>query len=278
MEEEATTTAESTDTATDNAPPNVYAIGRIEPQVPSVGVQKELDQAISQIDTAGQTDREALRSVLSFRHNRYLARQLCFTFSVESVPTYLLVPRDPTDLDILVEAVRSRPQATDLDVIIGQRGPVAGPDVCNGIGLPIVIVDQLYSFDRDSLIQNIPQPESASTEDEERFRSSATELFDRMIQSTDNAGNRDEHRAINYLSVRYPAVYATAAEAHGRNLSLSAINAHRSRLSGARNIIDVVFSYTNRNTDVTEKYFARVDVSEKFPFLVSKLSPYYERP
>ena len=35
--------------------------------------------------------------------------------------------------------------------------------------------------------------------------------------------------------------------------------------------------YTNRQTDVTERYFVRVDVSEEFPFLVTKMSPYYDR-
>jgi hypothetical protein len=34
---------------------------------------------------------------------------------------------------------------------------------------------------------------------------------------------------------------------------------------------------TNRNTDVDEKSFARVDVTEEFPYLVTKLSPYYDR-
>jgi PatG C-terminal len=47
-------------------------------------------------------------------------------------------------------------------------------------------------------------------------------------------------------------------------------------LSGARRIVEVIFSYTHRQTDVTEKYFVRVDVTEEFPFLVTKLSPYYE--
>jgi hypothetical protein len=46
---------------------------------------------------------------------------------------------------------------------------------------------------------------------------------------------------------------------------------------GTRKIVDVVFSYTNRKSDVTDKYFVRVDVTEEFPFLVSKMSPYYER-
>ena len=52
--------------------------------------------------------------------------------------------------------------------------------------------------------------------------------------------------------------------------------AHRRSVASAR-YLDVIFSYTNRYTDVTEKYFVRVDVTEEFPFLVTKLSPYYDR-
>jgi hypothetical protein len=39
----------------------------------------------------------------------------------------------------------------------------------------------------------------------------------------------------------------------------------------------MIFSVTNRNTDVNEKFFVRVDVTEEFPFLVTKLSPYLDR-
>ena len=93
----------------------------------------------------------------------------------------------------------------------------------------------------------------------------------------DNAGATDEHRALNYLAVRYPAVYATAAEAFTRNSSLTAVEVRPSPLSGARKVVEVIFSFTNRQTDVTEKFFVRVDVTEDFPFLVTKMSPYYDR-
>ncbi len=39
----------------------------------------------------------------------------------------------------------------------------------------------------------------------------------------------------------------------------------------------IVFSYTHRQTDFTEKYFVRVDIHEEFPFLVTKLPSYYDR-
>lgn len=29
-------------------------------------------------------------------------------------------------------------------------------------------------------------------------------------------------------------------------------------------------------TDVKEKFFVRIDVTDEFPFLVTKLSPYYD--
>ena len=77
--------------------------------------------------------------------------------------------------------------------------------------------------------------------------------------------------------MRYPAIYAKAAEEFGKDCSLTGVEVRPLPLSGTRKIVDVIFSYTNRNTDFTEKFFMRVDVTEEFPFLVTKLSPYYDR-
>jgi hypothetical protein len=162
----------------------------------------------------------------------------------------------------------------DLDVVIGQKGPVARPEACNGLMVPIVVFDQLYSFDRDSLLKAIPKPEKAPAKE---FAASSEELFDRIMLMADNAGATDEYRALNYLAVRYPAIYAKAAEAFAVNSSLTSIDVNPSPLSSTRNIVDVIFSYTDRATDVTDKFFCRVDVTEEFPFLVTKLSPYYDR-
>jgi hypothetical protein len=94
---------------------------------------------------------------------------------------------------------------------------------------------------------------------------------------TDNAGATDEHRALNYLAMRYRDIYARTAEQFGRDFSLSGVDVRSSPLGGTRNIDEVVFSYTNRTTDFTEKFSVRVDVTEEFPFLVTKLSPYFDR-
>lgn len=252
----------------------VYALGRVEPRFPRLSVQKEFAQAAGRAETAGLTDRQALHKVLVDRPNRYLARQLCWVLTVEGLETYILQPRDPADFDLLVEALRPASRPTDVDVVIGVRGPVAPPELCNGLMVPMVMFAQIYSFDVDSLIKSLPRPKEITAKE---FTPAAEELFMRIMQMADNAGATDEHRALNYLAVRYSAIYATAAECHGRACSLTAVDVRPSRLSGIRKIVDVIFSYTHRQTDVTEKFFVRVDVTEEFPFLVTKLSPYYDR-
>ena len=190
--------------------------------------------------------------MLSKRENRYLVRQLCWVLTIQGLETYLLAPRDPADIDLLVEAIRPAPSPNDIDVVIGLRGPIAPPEMCNGLMVPIVAFDQIYSFDRDTLIKAIPRPEKTTAA---QFGPAAEELFNRIMQVTDNAGATDEHRALNYLAMRYPAIYAKAAEQFGQAYSLTGVDVRPSPLSSTRNIVDVIFAYTNRNTDFTEKFF-----------------------
>lgn len=252
----------------------VYAIGRVEARFPNLSAEKEFAQATGRTDTAGKTDQQTFHAVLSKRENRYLIRQLCWVLTIQGLETYLLVPRDPADIDLLVEAIRPAPSPNDIDVVIGLRGPIAPPTMCNGLMVPIVAFDQIYSFDRDALIKAIPKPEKTTAA---QFGPAAEELFNRIMQLTDNAGATDEHRVLNYLAMRYPAIYAKAAEEFAHDFSLTGVEVRPSPLSSTRNIVDVIFSYTNRNTDFTEKFFVRVDVTEEFPFLVTKMSPYYDR-
>ncbi len=265
-------TASAASGNTGSSPSWIYAIGRIEARFPSVSVEKEFAQVTGRVETKGLSDRQALQAVLSKPENRYLVRQLCFVMTIEGLDTYILVPRDPADISLLVEALRPTPQPWDLDVVIGSKGPIAPPAMCNGLMVPIVIFDQIYSFDRESLIKTMPRPEKTSAKE---FASSAEELFDRIMQMADNAGATDEHRAMNYLVVRYQAIYAKATECFGRNSSFTEVEVQPSPLSGTRRVLDVIFTYTNRNTDVDEQFLVRVDVSEEFPFLVTKLSPHY---
>lgn len=255
----------------------VYALGQIEPRFPSLSVEKEFAQSIGNADSAGLMDRQATSAMMGERRNRYLARSLCWVLTIEGLETYILVPRDPMDYELLIDAYRADPRRDDLDAVIGVYSGIAGPEVCNGLTIPVVVFDQLYSFDRDSLIASIPRPDSVSDDESDQFRTIAGGLFDQLLQLADNAGAIDEHRALNYIAVRYPRIYAVTAEQYRRNFSFTGVEVQPSRLAGVRSIVDVIFTFMHRETDVFEKQFLRVDVSEEFPFLVTKMGPYFDR-
>ena len=252
--------------------PYVYVLGQIEARFPNRSIEKEYVQIIERSKSANLEHQQAFYSVLSQPENRYLARKLSWILTMEGVPIYILLPTGPEDLVVLLEAIRPPACPLDRQVVVGRKGPVAPPEMC-GLEVPMVLVDQLYSLEYGDFIKTI-SPESIS---DERFKAAAEDMFRRMMQMADNTGSTDKHRALNYLSVRYLAIYSTAAEKLENSFSLTSAEAIPSRLSDSRKIISVVFSFTNRETGIMEKYFVRVDVTEEFPFIVTKMAPYYDR-
>ena len=87
----------------------VYAIGRVEARFPNLRRGKGIRPG-DRTDGHRRKDRSAdlpRRSVQ--RENRYLVRQLCWVLTIQGLETYLLPPRDPADIDLLVEAIRPAP-------------------------------------------------------------------------------------------------------------------------------------------------------------------------
>jgi hypothetical protein len=258
----------------------IYAIGNIHARLPNTGVEREYRQVIarSKSTISGLADDDVIHAILSNKDNRYLARKMCWVMSIEGLDTFILVPREPPDLDALVTALKPAgthlTKGVDLDVVIGMRGPLAPPQMCNGLVLPIVVVDQIYSFDVPALLSGLPRPDSIT---EDAFVASTKGLFLRIMQMADNTGGSDDHRALNYLAVRCSDIYAKAVEENQRNASLDNIEVRPSRLSGTRKVLDVIFTFVDRTTNASEKCFVRVDVTDQFPFLVTRLAPYYDR-
>jgi len=252
----------------------VYAIGRIRPVFRSLAIEKEYAQVLGQNKTTGLTDFETMKNILIKKENRYLVRNICWVLNIEGIDAYVLHPLDTNELDNFVNAFHPSAEPYDINVIIGYKGHMSNPSLCGGLSLPIAIVTNMYSFDVTSLIKSLPKPANM---DEKKFRQAANEVFYRIIQLADNFGSTDEHRALNYLAVRYSAIYSKTAEMFLNENSLSGVEVLPSSLSLSRKIVEVVFTYVERKTDVSSKFFVRVDVTEEFPFLVTKLSPYYDR-
>src|SRR5262249_38673238 len=78
----------------------IYALGRVEARFPSIAVEKEYYQVrarLSKETTSRKIDEQLLHTVL--KDNRYLVRQMCWVLTIERVDHYILLPRDPRDLD-----------------------------------------------------------------------------------------------------------------------------------------------------------------------------------
>ena len=257
----------------------VYAIGKVVHRFPNKSIEMELAQTIGRIperETKSFTNPEVAHKVFTDPNNRYIASQICYVLTIEGLETYILFPNDPLDFDRLAQALRPAPDVGDIDVIIGRRGPMASPEMCNGLVVPIVIVDQIYSFDRDTLMKAIPKRKEKST-NEEQFRKTADAVFNHLIQITDNAGAIDEHRALNYLAVRYDEIYHRTQLLQDENYSFTGIEVRPSLLSGTQKLVDVIFSYENRANRALQKWFCRVDVTGEWPYLVSPMREYFER-
>ena len=72
--------------------------------------------------------------------------------------------------------------------------------------------------------------------------------------------------------MRYPRIYARTAEAFVGQVGLTSVDVQSSPLSGARNIVEVIFWFTHRTTGYPEKSLATNSRS-----LVTKMCPYYDR-
>lgn len=250
----------------------VYAIGKISPKFPTRAIEREFAQVVGRSATSGLADMQLMHEILAKRENRYLARSMCWVLAVEGIETYIVTTRDASDMDLLIASLPKRGGNDDVDVVIGRLGPLANPQQCNGLILPLVLLSQSYSFDVETLLEAVCENKA-----DDRLRSASQDLFTRIRQISDNAGSTDEHRALNYLTVRYSEIYKLAARQFSDNASLTAVEVRPSRLSGPRKLLDVIFTFTERTAGVDAKFYCRIDVTEEFPFLASKLAPYFDR-
>jgi hypothetical protein len=265
----------------------VYAIGTIEAECPNVAIEREMQALAHDMGiTAGAKDppikptedREWQHAVLSGdgksdrkskdrkledrKRARYIARQLIWYLSIEDSKRFVLKPRDPADLDELIDCLaRSKytperrggrrraksaptgpPHADDRDVVIG----VLGPD---GV---VVLVDQIFTISADQLTpEGVPH----------------------FSQLSDNDGTTDSDRACNFLTARYEPQLSQGGgfEFHGMYVVPSRLSA------GAGRTVRGIYTFVNKTTGVERKFFVRVDVTHEFPIIVNPWQPYLER-
>ncbi|MBV6342097.1 hypothetical protein [Candidatus Magnetobacterium casense] len=251
----------------------IYAIGSIDMRFPNPGIEREFDYLATRIDTGILTREDIRYHVL--RQHPHLSGEVCWVMQIEGVDTYILIPSDVSVLDDLIECISPQiSKGKNCNVIIGSKGPIAPAQACNALTVPVVAVDCMYYFDLPSFIKGIPpRKEAANQEDFDRL---ATDMIsNKIMQMTDNIGEMDEHRALNYLAVRYDGIYRLLYDRSQESI-LEEISVLPSRLSPVREQLNVIFTFTHKRDGYKEKYYVRVDVSDKYPFLANKVTQYYE--
>jgi hypothetical protein len=252
----------------------IYAVGRIEIRFPNEATRNEFVQA--ELVTNGLLDRQAYKSILSNPNNLHKARQVCWILTSEGLPIYLLMPKELNSFNRFVEDL-VHCLSYDINVVVGVRGQICTPDMCDGLVMPIVLCDQIYAINLDSLIKSIitciPRPENV---EEDQLTSLVKEsLFD-IMKITNNPGASEADRAVNYLSCLCRDIYETTVKMKLKNSYLDYVEVQPPTFNGARKIVDVIFSYINQQSGVLEKHFVTVDITEEIPVLVTTMSKYHD--
>lgn len=255
-------------------PQLVYSIGKLDVRLPSIGIEREFQHRERQLaGRAGEPQWESRGARLSrvLQANLHLGRSVCFIHSVGGLPAYMVRPTSVDVLGRMVDALQNVDQPDSWVLLIGQRGPMALPSSCGGLLIPTVSCDQFYAFTMADFTAELsrhaePALKSAKIEPE-YFMGAARELFERVALSTENIGGTDPHRALNYLLVQHAGPFVAAAQRAQSSL-LDSIQIRVDERSNARRIVTVIFTFIDRATAVPERLFARVDVTEEWPFLV----------
>jgi len=252
--------------------PWVYAFGRIEPRFPSVGVEKEFAQFASSSGRAGVDDAALMRSVLGEVEASYLARNLTWVLVALERDALVIIPRDGNELDLLIDASKAN-KADSLCLVIG-RATVGGwwaPDIGEP-GLPRYGADQIASFE-DDFPKMVPRPDDVP---EAEFQETVRSVFDRIRRRADNTGVHDDSRALNYMALRYGAMYEVAGRAAIRGIRLAGIDTSMQLAPDGRQHVMVRFRFRNVTGDLAETYSCRIDVTEQFPFIASPLQQVFD--
>lgn len=252
----------------------IYAFGDgLDVCIPNSGLEKEIAQVASREDTAGKTDQQVLDEVLAKPENRYLVYDLRWQFRIHGQITYFLEPRHREGLDALLAAYRyGHINKPCYYIIVGQLGPIAPPDYCNGVTVPRAGVDNIYYATSDEFMKSIPRSEEQNAE---QFERAATQLLDML---TDNPGATDEGRAFHYAAARVPGIYDEVKKQFDENFSLKAVEGRPAPHYGPlRRRTDIVLTFENRTNGVRRKSFIRIDTTDKYPSLDTPVSPYYDR-
>jgi hypothetical protein len=180
---------------------------------------------------------------------------------VQEVETYILVPKYPdTGFKELVEAA-----SYEISAVIGNVGPIASADMCNGLPLPLLYFDVIYNLNKEDFVNQIPVPEGVNEAD---FRGVGRALFEQVVpQIYLGVG---PNRAFAYLLLSDDSLYRLVAAKQLNNSELKSLTVQQAP-AAARNLVYVMAKFVSRVDRMEEIYFRALDVGGKLVFGVGEL-------
>jgi hypothetical protein len=249
----------------------VYAIGRLEVRFPSLGVEREYQQRLARTPAAlkaGVSRASQVRAVLEA--HGHLAMGVCFVFMVGGVPAFVVAPLGSHTRAQVMDALEHAEDPDYVCVLIGRAGPMSSPAQCGGVVAPIAAASQIYDFSLEdwgtSLLEQLGPALKAKKVSNSTFQSLARDVFRHVVNSTENLGVSDVHRALNYALVQHPGLPLAAAERAGSQ-QLDRIETRIIHGLGSRRQVAIVLTFVDLATGVSERLFTRIDVTEQWPFV-----------
>lgn len=253
----------------------IYAMGRLDVRFPSLGIEREFQQRERQI-AVGKSSHPARRGerlMNVLKAHPHLARSVTYVLSVVGMPTFSVVPTGSQILEQMLDALPRVDESDGVDLVIGRGGPMADPATTGGLLVQLVACDAFYSFTIENLVKDLVKKAEAqlkAIKEKVDHEAVARELFLRILNSTDNIGSLDTHRALNYLMVQHPGPYI-AAISRSNTATLDNIETRLAQGPSGRRIVTAIFTFVDRATGVPERLFTRVDVTEEWPFAVDSV-------
>lgn len=274
----------------------LYAIGTVTARFPSLDIEKEFMQAWGRAPGQTLTISDADKfAVLSQGQNLYLARQMCWVFQSGDIDLFILRPRSHVELTDLVAALAPTPNQVSFALVVGTVGGSAPAWMCNGVQLPVVSCEQVFSFTGQAFVNSIVaearrdaallqkitdslQGQNPPPDINEFLLKAANNAFSVLTLLGDNTGQTDEHRAINYLTFKSMALYKKEIEMELDGFRLNSVTAQPDALARTRRIQDVILVFAKTDAQEVRRFFTRVDVTGQFPFMLNELSLFFDHP
>jgi phage tail protein X len=263
----------------------IYAFGDIRCVLPSQSVEREFyNVAVTEEADKYKPFDEIAYKYLSRTENLYIARDMNWVFSIRgSIDLYILDIHTDRDLSVLIETIAPHPTTIDYDIIICHKTSQKRSETTTGEMLPVIVYQQIYNITFDQYVQAIVAANPGCTTQQ------AGQLFSAALQLTNNTGDEDKYRALNFLVLRYMKFYQEmyrlkflgvdvppgATTTTKEYYDLVGVTTNGVEVFGKKKIMEMIFTFQGQSSSSSLMYSCSVDVSREFPFIVVQWSRYY---